>query len=58
MARSNEGPSEEPDNEPRVSNVPNVPVPRSAENDASIVDQLPRVEAISKSMLVLIALFG
>lgn len=54
--KSNEVPSEEPENEPKVANVPNMPSSLSPENDACIVEQLPRTEAIGRSMVILIAL--
>ncbi|PON99206.1 histone H3-K9 methyltransferase [Trema orientale] len=43
--KSNEVAGEEPDNEPKVTNIPIVPNSQSAENDAYMVDQLPRMEA-------------
>lgn len=44
--KSNEIASEEPGNEPKVTNLPN---PSSVDVDTQVIDQLPRVETFSKS---------
>lgn len=43
--KPNETASEEPENEPKVTNMPSPNV----EVDTQVIDQLPQVEAISKS---------